>query len=176
MHPRAHTRQFAPVQVVPVQELKRRRAAWHHTRPERPRITNPGGPDMHSPQTAPPPPQTRHSALAVDVPAVAARPIYTYGTQTHASRHTVSASPRHFPRWEKLRQPAWARSTRVVSDGRASEAWVELPSKRWHTCSLIPRALLLVLPRPLSVVPFRLAAARGWYEDGDATAARGSKT
>ena len=125
MHPRAHTRQFAPVQVVPVQELNEeatRRAAWHHTRPERPRITNPGGPDMHSPQTAHPPPQTRHSALAVDVPAVAARPIYTYGT--HAPRHTVSASPRHFPRWEKLRQPAWARSTRVVSDGRASEAWV----------------------------------------------------
>ena len=27
MHPRAHTRQFAPVQVVPVQELKGRRAA-----------------------------------------------------------------------------------------------------------------------------------------------------
>ena len=86
MHPRAHTRQFAPVQVVPVQELKGRRAAWHHTRPERPRITNPGGPNMHSPPTAHSPPQTRHSALAADVPAVAARPIYTYGT--HAPRHT----------------------------------------------------------------------------------------
>ena len=76
MHPRAHTRQFAPVQVVPVQELKGRRAAWRHTRPERPRITNPGGPNMHSPPTAHSPPQTRHSALAADVPAVAARPIY----------------------------------------------------------------------------------------------------
>ena len=120
MHPRAHTRQFAPVQVVPVQELKGRRAAWHHTRPERPRITNPGGPNMHSPPTAHSPPQTRHSALAADVPAVAARPIYTYGT--HAPRHTVNASPRHFPRWEKLRQPARARSTRAVSDGRAPGA------------------------------------------------------
>ena len=87
MHPRAHTRQFAPVQVVPVQELKGRRAAWHHTRPERPRITNPGGPNMHSPPTAHSPPQTRHSALAADVPAVAARPIYTYGT--HAPRHGI---------------------------------------------------------------------------------------
>ena len=46
--------------------------------------------------------------------------LYTYGT--HAPRHTVNASPRHFPRWEKLRQPARARSTRVVSDGRAPGA------------------------------------------------------
>ena len=98
MHPRAHTRQFAPVQVVPVQELKRRRAAWDHTRPERPRITNPGGPDMHSPQTAHPPPQTRHSALAVGRRAGRRRAAYLHVwhsnscTETHCQRVAASLS------------------------------------------------------------------------------------
>ena len=41
-HPRDHTRLFAPVQVGPVQELKRQRAARSRERPFRRLTSNPG--------------------------------------------------------------------------------------------------------------------------------------
>ena len=82
-HPRDHTRLFAPVQVGPVQELKRRRAAWHCTRLLRPRTPYPGNPDMPSTQSVYPPPQKWYWIRAADVPSVAARPVLGY---THVSQ------------------------------------------------------------------------------------------
>ena len=86
-HPRDHTRLFAPVQVGPVQELKRRRAAWHCTRLLRPRTPYPGNPDMPSTQSVYPPPQKWYWICAADVPSVAAPVLgYTRVPSTYRDR------------------------------------------------------------------------------------------
>ena len=68
---RIDTRQLARVQVVPVHEFVRARAAGHCTRPLQPHRVNPSCTDIPSPQTTHPQPQIRHLATAADMPAVA---------------------------------------------------------------------------------------------------------
>ena len=144
-HPRDHTRLFAPVQVGPVQELKRRRAAWHCTRLLRPRTPYPGNPDMPSTQSVYPPPQKWYWIRAADVPSVAARPVLGYYTRVPSTYRYRGRS--------HLSDAGHNRSQPTI--GTSSSARWHIGSAR-NRCAATKRALMA--PRDARVLRTSLAA------------------